>query len=320
MTRGEATPVVSVVSPVYQEEEGLATFVQRTREVLEQTDEAYEVVLVDDGSRDGSWAEIERQHQADPRVRGIRLSRNFGKEAAILAGLEAARGEAVVVMDSDLQHPPALLPTLVDTWRGGADVVEAVKETRTGQPLGGRIASRMFNSFFHRLTGVELADASDYRLLSRKAVDALLAMPERTTFFRGTSTWIGFDREQVTFRVDPRVAGQSRWGFTALVRLALNGITSFTPAPLQLVTICALVFAVFALILGGQTLVRFLQGDAVTGFTTVILLLLIQGTMMLLGLGIIGQYLARIHDEVKQRPRYLVARSLPPGPDTDDRR
>lgn len=318
MTPGQTKPVVSIVSPVFEEEEALATFVQRTREVLEDVGEPFEIILVDDGSRDASWSEIEREHAADSRVRGLSLSRNFGKEAAILAGLEAARGEAAIVMDADLQHPPALLPVLVSRWRDGADVVEALKETRTGQSLGGRVASRLFNSVFQRLTGVELADASDYRLLSRRAVDALLEMPERTTFFRGTSTWIGFDRARVTFRVDQRAAGRSRWGFRALVRLALDGITSFTPAPLHLVTLAAVVFAVFAVVLGAQTLLRFLQGDAVTGFTTVILLILIQGTLMLLGLGIIGQYLARIHDEVKRRPRYFVARSAPEEPSGDD--
>lgn len=308
---GPARPAVSIVSPVYEERDGLAAFVERTLAALDAVPETVELVLVDDGSADGSWEVILGAHAADPRVRGIGLSRNFGKEAAILAGLEAARGDAVVVMDSDLQHPPALLPTMLERWRSGVDVVEAVKRSRTGQSLPGRAASRLFNGVFHRLTGVELTDASDYRLLSRRAVDALLAMPERTTFFRGTSTWIGFDRARVDFDVDPRVAGRSRWGLRSLLRLASDGITSFTPAPLHLVTLGAGLFAVFALVLGAQTLIRFLQGDAVTGFTTVILLLLIQGTFILLGLGIIGQYLARIHDEVKQRPRFLIARSAP---------
>ncbi|WP_109471672.1 glycosyltransferase family 2 protein [Ornithinimicrobium cavernae] len=313
-------PEVSIVSPVFDEEAGLAALVERVVRAVEPVADSFEIVLVDDGSRDGSWAEIERAHARDPRVRGVGLSRNFGKESAIVAGLEAARGDAVIVMDSDLQHPPALLPELVARWRAGAEVVEAVKLDRTGQALGGRLASTLFNRVFERLTGVDLVGASDYRLLSRRAVTALLALPERTTFFRGTSTWIGFPREQVPFRVDPRVTGRSRWGFRALLRLALNGITSFTPAPLHLVTIGAALFAVFAVVLGVQTLVRFLQGDAVTGFTTVILLLLIQGTFILLGLGIVGQYLARIHDEVKNRPRYLVARSSPPDREPDARR
>lgn len=313
-------PVVSVVSPVFNEEAGLPVFVERAVQALTPVRVSFEIILVDDGSRDGSWAQIEREHAADARVRGLGLSRNFGKESAILAGLESARGDAVVVMDSDLQHPPSLLPELLDRWRAGAEVVEAVKLDRTGQSFGGRIASGMFNRVFERLTGVELVNASDYRLLSRRAVDAVLDLPERTTFFRGTSTWIGLDRAQVPFRVDPRAVGTSRWGFRSLLRLALNGITSFTAAPLHLVTLGAAVFAVFAVILGTQTLWRFLQGDAVTGFTTVILLLLAQGTLTLLGLGIIGQYLARIHDEVKHRPRYVVARSSPDEREPDGRR
>lgn len=227
----------------------------------------------------------------------------------MLAGLETARGRAVVVMDSDLQHPPALLSELVQRWREGAEVVEAVKRTRTGQPLGGRIAARLFNRLFVHLTGVDLTDATDYRLLSRRAVDALLELHERTPFFRGTSTWIGFERERVLFDVDPRVAGNSRWGFRSLVRMAINGVTSFTAAPLHLVTAGAAFFGIFALVLGVQTLLRYLQGSAVTGFTTVILLVLAQGTLVLAGLGVIGQYLARIHDEVKNRPRYLVGKT-----------
>lgn len=311
MTQRPGEPTVSVVSPVFDEAEGLEAFVERTTAALGPVVDTFEIVLVDDGSRDGSWAAVQHLNRRDARVRGVGLSRNFGKEAAILAGLEAARGEAVVVMDADLQHPPNLLPALIDRWRGGAEVVEAVKKDRTGQSWGGRAASRMFNSIFQRLTGVDLTDASDYRLLSRRAVDALLDLPERTTFFRGTSTWIGFDRAQVAFSVDPRASGESRWGLRGLLRLAINSITSFTPAPLHLVTFGAGLFALFAVVLGIQTLVRFLQGDALTGFTTVILLLLAQGTFVLLGLGIIGEYLARIHDEVKGRPRFLVARTTP---------
>lgn len=306
-------PMVSIVSPVFNEEGTVLTFAERVVEVLEGAGESFEIVLVDDGSTDKSWQHIMELRGEDKRIRGISLSRQFGKESAIVAGLEVAEGDAVVIMDSDLQHPPALLPDLISRWRAGAEVVAGVKTDRTGQSIGGQVASRLFNRSFRRLTGVDLTNASDYRLLSRRAADALRSLPERTTFFRGTSTWIGFRREQVLFTVDPREGGGgTRWGLRALVRLALNGITSFTPAPLHLVTIGSAIFAVFAVMLGVQTLIHFLQGNAVTGFTTVILLLLIQGTLILLGLGIVGQYLARIHDEVKGRPRYLVARSTPP--------
>lgn len=304
--RSEGT-LVSLVSPVHDEADGLETFVARVREVLDAVHPRFELVLVDDGSRDASWRTITALAAADPRVRGLRLSRNFGKEAAVVAGLEAARGGAAIVLDSDLQHPPALLPEMLEHWRRGADVVEAVKRNRTGQSLGARIAAATFNRLFSRLTGVDLTGASDFRLLAAGPLRALRSLPERALFFRGTSTWIGFERVQVPFEVDARVGGRSRWSLRSLIRLATDGITSFTAAPLRLVTAAAGLFAVFALVLGTQTVVRFVRGEAVQGFTTVILLLLIQGTVMLLGLGIIGEYVARIHDEVKARPRYLVA-------------
>jgi polyisoprenyl-phosphate glycosyltransferase len=313
----DAHALVSLVSPVHDEAEGLGRFVARVREVMGAAHPRFELVLVDDGSRDTSWEVIRGLAAADPRVRGLRLSRNFGKEAAVVAGLAACRGEAAVVLDSDLQHPPSLLPELLERWREGYDVVEAVKRSRTHQPWLVRIAGSGFNRVFSRLTGVDLTDASDFRLLARDPLDAVRSLPERALFFRGTSTWIGYDRTQVPFEVDDRVAGATRWSLRSLVRLAVDGITSFTSAPLRLVTGAAAVFALFALALGVQTLVRFLSGDAVQGFTTVILLLLVQGTVMLLGLGIIGEYVARIHDEVKARPRYLVADRTEPGPDVD---
>lgn len=309
MNSSSAVPRLSVVSPVHNEGPGLRTFIERATAALESTSETFELVLIDDGSSDDSWEQIVAAHTADQRVRGIRLSRNFGKDPAMVAGLSSARGDAVVIIDSDLQHPPALLPSMVDAWRGGAEVVEAVKRTRAGQPLTGRLASRLFNHTFDRLTGVNLTDATDYRLLSRRAVNALLRLPEHTFFFRGTSSWIGYRRARIEFDVDPRISGASRWRFRTLLRYAINGITSFSSSPLHLVTIAAVLFGLFALALGTQTLIRFAQGEAVTGFTTVIIILLIQGTLILFGLGIVGEYIARIHDEVKHRPRYLISES-----------
>jgi polyisoprenyl-phosphate glycosyltransferase len=310
------TALVSLVSPVHEEAEGLGRFVARVREVMDAAHPRFELVLVDDGSQDASWEVIRGLAAADPRVRGLRLSRNFGKEAAVVAGLSACRGDAAIVLDSDLQHPPSLLPELLTRWREGYDVVEAVKRDRGHQPWPIRIAGASFNRLFSRLTGVDLTDASDYRLLARGPLDAIRALQERALFFRGTSTWIGFERVQVPFEVDERVAGSTRWSLRSLVRLAIDGITSFTSAPLRLVTGAAAVFALFAVAVGVQTVVRFFSGDAVQGFTTVILLLLVQGTVMLFGLGIIGEYVARIHDEVKARPRYLVAErtDTDPGP------
>ena len=298
--------LISIVAPVYNEGAGVDAFVARLTEVLAGAGLRAEFVFVDDGSADDSWARVVRLARTDERVRGVQLSRNFGKEAALLAGLEHAEGDAVIVMDADLQHPPGAIPGMVQHWRDGADVVEAVKRTRAGQPLANRLASRLFNRVFTGLTRVDLMNATDFRLLSRTALDALLRMPEHSSFFRGTSSWIGFRRVAVEVEVDPRAEGATRWSVSALFRLAVNGLTSFTTAPLHLVTVGGFVFAGFSLVLGVQTLVRWLTGGSVAGFTTVILILLVMGTFILLGLGIIGEYLARVHEEVRGRPRYLV--------------
>jgi glycosyltransferase involved in cell wall biosynthesis len=298
--------LLSVVAPVHDEGAGVDRFVRRVGEVLDPAGVRYEVVLVDDGSSDDSWGRIRAQSFHNHRVRGVQLSRNFGKEQAVLAGLEHASGDAVVVLDADLQHPPEAIPEMVRRWREGAHVVEAVKRNRTGQGLGNRLAARLFNATFTRLTTVDLLNATDFRLLSRTAVDALLRLPEHATFFRGTSSWIGFRRAVIEVDIASRAQGGSRWTFRSLARLAVNGLTSFTAAPLHLVTLGGLAFAGFAVVLGVQTIVRWLRGGSLEGFPTVILVLLVMGTFILLGLGIIGEYLARIHDEVRGRPRYLV--------------
>jgi glycosyltransferase involved in cell wall biosynthesis len=305
--------LISVVAPIYNEGPGVDRFVQRLGEVLGGAGLRYELVLVDDGSSDDSWDRIVAHALVDQRVRGVQLSRNFGKEPAMLAGLEHAEGDAVVVIDSDLQHPPAAIPAMVRLWQDGAHVVEAVKRNRTGQGLIGKLGGRLFNQAFTGLTKVDLVNATDFRLLSRTALDALLRMPEHSSFFRGTSNWIGFRRETLEVDIDHREGGASRWTFRSLCRLAVNGLTSFTSAPLHLVTIVGLAFAGFAVLLGAQTLIRWLNGRSVAGFPTVILLLLVLGTFILLGLGVIGEYLARIHEEVRGRPRYLVQEKSGPA-------
>nr|WP_221378572.1 glycosyltransferase family 2 protein [Actinoplanes polyasparticus] len=298
--------MISVVAPIFNEGAGVDRFVDRLAEVLTAAGLAYELVLVDDGSTDDSWDRVAARALLDEHVRGLKLSRNFGKESAVLAGLEHAGGDAVVVIDSDLQHPPDAIPEMVRRWREGAHVVEAVKRNRTGQGLVGRLGGRAFNKAFTGLTRVDLIDATDFRLLGRPALEALLRLPEHSSFFRGTSSWIGFRRSTIEVDIDQRAGGRSRWTFGSLFRLAVNGLTSFTSAPLHLVTMVGLAFAAFAVLLGAQTLIRWLGGGSVAGFPTVILLLLVMGTFLLLGLGVIGEYLARIHEEVRGRPRYLV--------------
>ena len=292
---------VSVVMPAFNEEQALAGTV---RAVQQQLPGEHEILIVDDGSGDGTWDAISTLAKVDPRIRGVRLSRNFGKEAAIAAGLELARGDAAIVMDCDLQHPPDLLRDMIDIWqRGDAEVVEAFKRTR------GPFASRAFYALFERLSGIDLVGASDFKLLDRRVLDTYNSLRERNVFFRGLTAWLGFRRAAVHFDVPARTSGTSRWTHLKLVSLAVTAILAFSPIPLFIVLGLAAIFFVFSLLLGAWALYLWAVGEAVSGFTTVILLILISGSMILAGLGVIGLYLAKIYDEVRGRPRSVVSES-----------
>ena len=244
-------------------------------------------------------------------LRAIRLSRNFGKELALCAGLETARGDAVIVMDADGQHPPSLLPQMIRTWREtGVDIVEATKINRGKETFFSKLGAGLFYLLWNKLSGFELKGASDYKLLNRRAVDAYLQMDERNVFFRGMTAWLGFSRAQIPFEVAPRAGGQSSWSVLKRLSLALNGISGFSSMPLHLVTFAGILFLLFSVIFGGYTLVLQLTGRSVSGFATVILLLLFIGSLLMISLGIIGIYLARIYDEIKHRPRYVIAQSI----------
>ena len=298
---------LSIVIPIYNEADHLAEVISVIRGEMARHGFPYELLLIDDGSRDDTWPIICQQAQ-DSEVRGLRLSRNFGKEAALAAGLEAARGDGIIIMDGDLQHPPELIGDLLAPWLAGdADIVEAIKVERGREPLWQRFSALFFYRLLSALTGTELHGATDFKLLDRRVVDAWLQLGERNLFFRGMSSWLGFRRAEVQFRVAQRQGGESRWRPLQLFRLALTGITSFSSLPLQLTTFIGLIFLAFSVLLGGHTLYMKLSGQAVDGFTTVILLILIQGSFLLISIGIVGVYIARIYDEVKKRPRYLVA-------------
>jgi glycosyltransferase involved in cell wall biosynthesis len=240
-------------------------------------------------------------------VSAVRLSRNFGKEAALAAGLERAAGEAIVVMDGDLQHPPCLIREMLRHWRDGAEVVEGVKEDRGRESLISRFQAELFYGLFTKLTGFDLRGASDFKLLDRRVLGAWRQMGEHNLFFRGMTAWLGFRRVTVPFTVNARIDGTSQWSTLALTRLAINAVTSFTSAPLYMLNTAGIVFLVFAMVLGLHTLTLKISGRAVDGFSTVILLLLIMGSAIMLGLGVIGVYLARIYEEAKNRPRFVVA-------------
>lgn len=308
-----ATPTLSVVLPCLNEGSHIESSLGTIADILEELGLTYELVVVDDGSSDDTWERALAFGSARNVVRGLRLSRRFGKEQALCAGLECATGEAVVVMDADLQHPPKLLPEMVAAWRDGYEVVEAVKQDRGDEPLVSRLEAGFFYSLLRRLSGFDLAGASDYKLMDRKVIEAWSTMPERNVFFRGMSAWLGFRRKQLFFTVERRVGGESAWTTRGLVRLAITGITAFSSLPIHVVTLMGLVFLAFATVLGVQTLYNKIVGNAVDGFTTVILLVLMTGSTIMIGLGVIGMYVSRIYDEVKARPRFVVSERCEPG-------
>ena len=304
-------PLISVVIPLYNEGSHVRELLSDLKRALEQAGSHFEVVLVDDGSSDDMWGKIKDEARMYPDLRAIRLSRNFGKELALCAGLERARGSAVIVMDGDGQHPPSLLPLMIDTWRtSGADIIEAVKRRRGRESLTSKFGALTFYVILNKLSGFDLKGASDFKLIDRRVLATWLAMHERSVFFRGMTAWMGFRTIQIPFEVAPRRAGKSGWSYLRRAKLALIGITTFSSFPLHLVTFAGIIFFLFAVGLGIQTLYLKLTGRAFTGFATVILLELIIGSLLMISLGIIGEYLARIYEEVKGRPRYIVAESI----------
>lgn len=298
--------MLSVVIPAFNEQENIPVTAERMKEILSPITE-YELIFVDDGSKDNTWQIIKELSEKDTSVKGLHFSRNFGKEGAIFAGLKAASGDCVAVIDCDLQHPPELLPEMLDAWNNGAEVVEAVKASRGKEGIIYKLFAKTFYRMMKNSANVDLDGASDYKLMDRKVVDALNDMPERLTFFRALSCWVGFRTEKIEFDVAPRNAGKTKWSFRKLFRYALSSITSFTNVPMQIITVSGILFFIFALILGIQTIVNFCSGNAADGFSTVILLILIVGSILMLGIGIIGYYLSKIYEEIKCRPRYIVS-------------
>jgi len=302
------SPLISIVIPVYNEGPHIRNSIETVRGVLIRNTIAHEFILIDDGSRDNTWAALKKLADDIPQVRALRLSRNFGKEAALCAGLDAVQGRACVVMDSDLQHPPELIPDMVRLWREeGWDIVDGVKSSRGQEALGYKLGAKLFYRLFLKLTGFDLRGASDFKLLDARALDAWRQMKERDTFFRGMAAWVGFRRTSLLFEVANRVEGVSKWSPVKLAKLFFSAITAFSSMPLQIITALGGVFFIGSLLLAIHTLYMKFHGEAFSGFTTVIMLQLIIGSALMFSLGIIGTYLARIYDEVKGRPRYLIS-------------
>jgi glycosyltransferase involved in cell wall biosynthesis len=305
---------ISIVIPVYNEAQLIQTSIPTIIHAVEQGlgrqhADLYrlEIVAVNDGSADQTSQVLAHMQQQEPRIRAISFTRNFGKEAAILAGLQHAQGDAVVVIDADLQHPPALIAPMIKLWENGLLVVHAVKAQRARESWLQRHLAKAFYAVFQSMSGLDLRGHSDFKLLDKQVVQMLLALPERQRFFRGLISWANFPSGQLPFEVADRPDGtESKWNRLKLLRYAVSNITSFSSLPLKLVTYLGVATLLFGLIIGGNSLLQKIEGKAIDGFTTVNLLIIIIGGAILLSLGVIGHYLARLYDEMKGRPAYLV--------------
>ncbi len=302
--------MLSVIMPIYNEND-IYKGVERTIGVLTSANIPYEIILVDDGSTNNSWNEISNLADKYDTITAIALSRNFGKENALCAGLDAATGACCLCIDSDMQHPPEVIPEMYRLWKEeGFEVVEGVKNARIKENLLYRFCAKSFYSLLKKIADIDLQNASDFRLLDRAALEAWKLMPEKVAFFRGMSSWIGFKRTQVFFDVSERETGKSKWSVKSLIKLALNAITSYSSVPLYFSTCFGMIFLLFFMILFIETLYMKFSGHAQSGFTTVIILQLIIGAITMINIGIIGIYIKKIYEEVKNRPRYIIQRVI----------
>ena len=302
-------PTITIIAPVYNEEPVLHELYKRVSRVMDQFDDPWELILVDDGSRDRSSEIIAELHEADNRVKGISFSRNFGFQEAVTAGLDFSSGDAVILTDADLQDPPEVMPEMIAKWREGFDVVYGVRTEREGETWFKLVTAKMFYRIIHRITSVNIPlDTGDFRLMDRRVVDALGQMRERNRFLRGMVPWVGFKQTGVYFKRDPRFAGDAKFSsFRRMFRFAMNAITSFSYVPLQIATYLGFAIAgLTALAILVVVFLRLFSVHALTGQATTLVAVLFLGGVQLISLGIIGEYLGRIYDEVKGRPLYLV--------------
>lgn len=307
--------MISVTVPIYNEVDTLPELHRRLSAALEPLG-AFEIVFVDDRSSDGSWEALVKLSEADARVRLVRLSRNFGHQVAISAGLDAARGDAIVLMDGDLQDPPELIPQLVAKWQEGYDVVYAVRTEREGESAFKRTTAKLFYRLIRRMSSIDIPEqAGDFRLFSRRAADAIRSMPERARFLRGMASWVGFRQTGVPYRREARFAGETKYPLRKMIGFAADAISSFSTTPLRMVSTLGFAVVGFCAAYLVYTLYRhFFTDETVQGWTSVVVIVLLLGGVQLVSLGIVGQYVARIFEEAKGRPLYLVDETVDRSP------
>ncbi len=298
--------MLSVIVPVMNEEKNIKIMVERLAEVLNSKKITYEVVFVDDGSKDKSVEAIKECSIKDDHIKGITFTRNFGKEAAIMAGLQASKGDCCVVIDGDLQHPITTVVEMYNLWQEGYEIIEGVKNERGKENFLYKIFANSFYKLISKYIDIDMKSSSDFKLIDRKVVDVLLSLPEKNRFFRALTFWFGYRSINVYYQVEPRLYGETKWNVSSLFKYAINNLTGFTSAPLHLVTFMGLIFLILSVLLSVQTLYNLAVGNAVEGFTTVIILILITGSCIMLSLGIIGIYISKIYNEIKNRPLYII--------------
>jgi glycosyltransferase involved in cell wall biosynthesis len=299
--------LLSVVVPAFNESQGIQTAIKHIAGILDGCQIDWEIVVVDDGSRDQTFLRLSELSQQEPRIKALALSRNFGKEGAMLAGLDYASGDAVVILDADLQHPPRLIPEMLEKWQQGAQIVHAVKRTREHDSLAKKTTAYCINKMISGLGGININNSSDFKLMDREIVDIIIEqLPERQRFFRGLTSWLGFNEEYIYFDVEDRQEGESKWSFLSLLELSITALTSFTSLPLRIVTVLGFATLILGFFVATDAIISLMQGQAVSGFATTIISLLLIGSFIMISLGIIGEYIAKIYEEVKARPHYLV--------------
>lgn len=316
--------LLSIVVPAFNEASGIQAAIRTLSRVCESLPYAYEIVVVDDGSCDNTFDRAVAMGETDFPVRALRLSRNFGKEAALLAGLKNARGAAVITIDADLQHPPALIPNMVSAWERGAKVVHGVKRDRGEEHWWVTLRASIVNRLLTMLGGIDVRNSSDFKLLDRAVVEVLTQLlPERNRFYRGLSDWVGFSQVELEFDVAPRLQGESGWSWRSLMGLAWTATISFTSAPLRMVSVLGILTLLLGIGVGLEALISWMRDLAISGFVTEIVTMLLLGSFIMISLGVIGEYIAKIYDELKHRPTFIIdgvynrrVASLPSEPDS----
>lgn len=299
--------MLSIIIPAYNEEEMIEKTSERISTLLNENNIDYEILFIDDGSKDNTWNYICKMGEKNSKIRGVCFSRNFGKEAAIFAGLSESKGACAVVIDCDLQHPPEKIIEMFHLWKQGYEIVEGVKRSRGKESNIHAFAAHCFYKIISHATQIDMSHASDFKLLDRKAINVLLNIPEKNAFFRALSSWVGFKTIQIEYDVQEREAGESKWSTFSLIKYAVVNITSFTSMPMQIVTILGILMFLLSFVLAVQAIYQKIIGIALGGFTTVIILQAFTGSVIMMSLGIIGYYISKIYDEIKGRPKYIIS-------------